>query len=101
MALGELVAATTTIAGIVQEAQQIVKVTDSILKEVTGIMDKLRGMSEGSFADILQQKVQKLGEVFQVLIEAFVKIFSAVFEAMGKLARIDENGASNYGSTRI
>ena len=101
MGLGELVAATATIKGIVNEAKAIVKTTERILEEVHGIMKKLREMSEGSFANILAQKVQKLGEVFKILIDALVNIFNAVFNAMDKLKSLDDQGAGNYSVTRI
>ena len=94
-------AATATIKGIVNEANAIVKVTKGILDEVHSIMNKLREMSEGSFADILSQKVQKLGEVFKILIDALVQIFTSIFSAMEKLANLDQQGAGNYGATRI
>lgn len=101
MAIGELVARHAVIKAIVLEAKAIVKKTELIMKEVEEIMRKLKAMSEGSFADILQQKIQKLANVFKILIEAFLKILDAVFEGMEKLANIDKNGASNYGASKI
>lgn len=101
MSIGDLVAQHAEIKQVMKDSNDHVQNIKSDLKDVEEIMKKLKGMSEGEFADVLQTKITDLDNVFRKFINAYVKILQVVYNAAESLASIDKNGANSYKATKI